>query len=168
MVQLILMRHGVAAPGMRDRERPLDERGRMQTRMQGASLAAHIGKVSCALVSPARRTRQSFENLQVGGLDVEQVRWCEALYSGGYTQVLEKIRTCGKGGGEGGCASLLVVGHEPTLSQLIFRLAVPESCARMQVAWGFSTAMAVVGELEEWESCGEGNLQVSEVLRAHV
>ena len=64
MHTLLLMRHAQAAPmAATDHDRPLTAYGRRQAHEMGLQLAGR--KIDLAMVSSARRTQQTFEELAV-------------------------------------------------------------------------------------------------------
>src|SRR6476620_2790539 len=65
-MRLLIFRHAKAekgAPGMRDRDRPLNPRGVKDASRMGGYLAHHTLQPDFALVSPARRTRETWDAL---------------------------------------------------------------------------------------------------------
>lgn len=110
MQRLILMRHAEAersggAGG--DRDRPLSARGRSDAVLMGQTFAARGLRPDLALVSPAARTRQTW-NLVHDALGDVQVRDDEVLYNGS-ADVLRRLVEAAED--EAGC--LLVVAHNP-------------------------------------------------------
>src|SRR5581483_6978257 len=64
MRRLMLLRHAKSAPSegaMRDRDRPLNPRGRADAPTIGAYMARHGLVPDQAIVSPAKRTRETWE-----------------------------------------------------------------------------------------------------------
>lgn len=112
--QLWLLRHGDAEPhGVRpDAERRLTERGEAQSRAAGAALAALGVSFDAVLTSPRVRARDT-ARLAAEPLGVEPIDH-EPL-SGGFDRedALALIA------GYDAEAKLLLVGHEPDLSQLV-------------------------------------------------
>jgi phosphohistidine phosphatase len=112
--QLWLLRHGDAEPhGVRpDAERRLTERGEAQSRAAGAALAALGVSFDAVLTSPRVRARDT-ARLAADPLGVEPIDH-EPL-SGGFDRedALALIA------GYDAEAKLLLVGHEPDLSQLV-------------------------------------------------
>lgn len=115
--QLWLLRHGEAEPhGARpDPERRLTPRGEAQARAAGAALAALELRFALVLCSPRVRARDTAR-------PVCEALGCEAIehepLSGGFGREDALAALAGIGGGE----RLLLVGHEPDLSQLIHDL----------------------------------------------
>jgi phosphohistidine phosphatase len=114
--QLWLLRHGEAEPHGHapDADRQLTDRGRDQSRAAGRALAALGVEVHMALTSPKARALQTAELA------------CEAL---GVEPVEHDALAEGFDGGEAlallagaGDQRVLVVGHEPDLSQVVHDL----------------------------------------------
>ncbi len=85
MKTLHLLRHAKSAwdqPGLSDRERPLNKRGRRDAPRMGRALASRLQPMSIA-VSPARRARLTLDGLCSGWPALEEVRHHsdEALYT---------------------------------------------------------------------------------------
>src|SRR5688500_9657880 len=110
MQRLILMRHAEAeraAGSGRDRDRGLSARGRTDAAAMGRALAARGLQPDLALVSPAARTRQTWELLHDAFGDV-QIRDDEALYNGGAGALRRLVEAAEE---EAGC--LMLVAHNP-------------------------------------------------------
>ncbi len=116
--QLWLLRHADAEPhGTRaDSERRLTERGELQARAAGAALARMDVRFEAILYSPKVRSRQTAE-IAAEALAEEQrgeMRSYEPLAAGfDAAQALEALHEVP------GDGRLLLVGHEPDLSQVV-------------------------------------------------
>ena len=163
MPTLILMRHAKAATGRRDFTRPLAARGREQAAHQAAPISQKVGQIDLALVSAATRTMQTLAGLQSGGLAVRSERSEEALYGASWREVLELLREVPEDTG-----SVLVVGHEPTMSHTSVMLASEDSPAQSELQAGFPTATAAIGRVESWAQLNAGGLFLSDVLRSAI
>ncbi|EYR63037.1 phosphohistidine phosphatase [Actinotalea ferrariae CF5-4] len=164
--RLVLLRHAKAETpaSLSDEMRPLALRGRRQC----ADVAAYLrtaGLVPDAvLVSSALRTRQTWELVcSALGDDVPaQVEVTDRLYLAGVRELLELVRQV-----DAGVGTLLVVGHEPTVSATASGLAgqgEPEHLA--QVRTGLSTAAAAVLETDvPWADLGAGGARLLDVSR---
>ncbi len=112
-MRLILLRHAKAEkaePGTADRDRTLNARGYSDAPKLGAYMAHHALRPDRALVSDARRTRETWEGLSKAWPAPPPVSYEAALYNAGRESILDVIR---KGAGE--AAAVLVVGHNPGL-----------------------------------------------------
>lgn len=133
MRRLILMRHAEADPAAgsgRDRDRALSARGRIEAAAMGRALAARGWRPDLALVSPATRTRQTWDLVHDAFGDV-QIRDDDALFNGGADTLR---RLVGAAADEAGC--LMVVAHNPgvhvlAVEYLIESAASPSALDRM-------------------------------------
>jgi phosphohistidine phosphatase len=112
--QLWLLRHGDAEPhGVRpDAERKLTDRGEAQSRVAGAALAALHVSFDAVLTSPRVRARDT-ARLAAGPLGLEPIEH-EPL-SGGFDRE-DAMAVLAEYDED---ATLLLVGHEPDLSQVV-------------------------------------------------
>src|SRR5690554_1622388 len=114
MHQLILMRHAQAAsavPAGGDRERSLSPRGHAEALAAGRTLAARGIRPDLAIVSAARRTRDTWTGVAEGlgieadmpGLEVEA-----ALYNAGADVLRRHVQ-----GAEERWETLILIAHNP-------------------------------------------------------
>lgn len=148
MAALVLFRHGKsdwdAEPDGDDRLRPLARRGEKGASLMGRFLREAGHRPELALSSPARRAQDTLRIAQrAGGWDCE-VRCAESLYSGGAPGLLAEVRAVSPD-----VSTLLVVGHEPTCSEVI---AVLVGGCRLR----FPTAAMACIELEQWAHAVHG------------
>ncbi len=146
--QLVLLRHATAEPAgtLDDPLRPLALAGRRQAAEVGTALRAAGVVPDLVLVSSAVRTRQTWDLVRAG-LDVpaDVARVSEDVYSAGVRSLLGLLRGLDESAG-----TVLVVGHEPTVSQTAAALAGPGSddAAVARVRVGVPTAAWSVLELD--------------------
>jgi len=146
--QLVLLRHAKAehAASLEDHLRPLALAGRRQASEVGVALRDAGLVPDVVLVSSALRTRQTWDLVRAG-LDVpaDVARFSDELYSAGVRSLIGLLREVEESAG-----TVLVVGHEPTVSQTAAALAGPgsdeASVARVRV--GVSTATSSVLEVD--------------------
>ena len=144
MQRLILMRHAEAeraAGSGRDRDRALSARGRTDAAAMGRALAARGMRPDLALVSPATRTRQTWDLLHDAFGDV-QIRDDEALYNGGADTLRRLVEAVED---DAGC--LMVVAHNPgvhllAVEYLVEGAASPSILDRM--SGGFPPGAAAI------------------------
>ena len=116
MTTLILMRHGEADTGRRsggDLERPLTAHGLHQAAQVGAWLRDADLLPDRTLVSPARRTVETFRGL---GLDLPMTV-TEALYDCSGDEILDEVNAV-----PGDIGVLLVVAHFPGVPEALMLL----------------------------------------------
>ncbi|MBO1750214.1 histidine phosphatase family protein [Actinotalea sp. BY-33] len=169
--RLVLLRHAKAetAGGTSDELRPLSLVGRRQSQQVGARLLQAGLVPGHVLVSSALRTRQTWELLR-GALGEDAspvVEVQDLLYEARTTDVLELVH-----GVDPEVRTVLVVGHEPTMSATTAVLArtpevtgAPDAGDLAQVRTGLSTATFAVLEVEDWAGVGRGTATLREVVR---
>jgi phosphohistidine phosphatase len=118
MRHLILFRHGKAvlhdeAP---DFERGLTTRGERESAEMGRSLAADHVHPDLALVSPATRTRATWDAAKAA-FEMVETRYDKALYLSDTGRLLRLIRQV-----EDSAMTLVIVGHNPSLHDLAIDL----------------------------------------------
>jgi phosphohistidine phosphatase len=155
MRRLLLLRHAKAARGRGgDIERPLKRAGRQASSRLAAYLAEAQLRPDLALVSPSRRTQETWRLVQPALGDVP-MRAEPRLYMAPANRLLTIIRDAGDASD-----TLLVVGHNPGLEELARvlvrdsdRHAAPEALASFPTA-----ALAVIDfEAESWRDIAPGS-----------
>lgn len=170
MRQLILMRHAQAlgaAPADGDRERALSPAGRAQAEAMGAALKARGVALDLAIVSGARRTRETWAGV-AEGLGIDAVPgWLEmepALYNADAATLRRHVE-----GAEDRCEGLILIAHNPGVHQLAFEL-LNEGGASDQILdrlrAGFAPATAAVFQVDTAGRCTyDGLLTPDEAAR---
>ncbi|MEM9554169.1 MAG: histidine phosphatase family protein [Acidobacteriota bacterium] len=116
------MRHGKSdwsAPGWSmsaagDHERPLAPRGVKASRLMGRMLPAIGWRPDAIVASTAVRTRDTAELARGAGFADVPLRLEASLYDAALSTAVELVR-----GQDDAASTLLVVGHEPTVSELV-------------------------------------------------
>lgn len=113
---LVLMRHAKSdyPEGVADHDRPLAARGVREAGLAGDWLRTTLPAIDAVLCSTAVRTRQTLDRTGV----VAPVRYLGRLYGATAGAMLDEINQV-----DDDTATLLVVGHEPTVSQMALSLA---------------------------------------------
>jgi phosphohistidine phosphatase len=120
MKHLILLRHASARPGQNDRERPLSPQGANEALASARALralAARGFRPEQALVSPARRTRETFAGVRGALASLVGAAEDEALYLASAERLLGRLRQL-----PDATAHVLLVGHNPGLAELALQL----------------------------------------------
>lgn len=137
---LVVMRHAKSdyPSGVADHQRPLAPRGIREAGLAGDWLRGNLPPIGKVLCSSATRTRQTLERTGISA----PVDFSDRLYGATpgtmideINQVLDEVST------------LLVVGHEPTVSQVSLGLADPQDSdheAAAQISMKFPTSAIAV------------------------
>jgi phosphohistidine phosphatase len=120
MRRLLLFRHGKAErpePGIEDRARTLVERGRRDAVRIGAYMAAHALVPDRVLVSPAKRTQETWKHAASAFRPAPAATMVEKLYDASPHTLLGALKDA-----PAGAHTLLVVAHNPGLHDLALML----------------------------------------------
>jgi len=123
---IVVVRHGKAeksAQGstQRDYDRQLTERGRADSREAGALLGRALGEPTgrvVALVSSAARAVETWQEIAPSLPDLVEVDVRDDLYQAGVDDLLALMAATAEN-----VTAVLVVGHDPTMSQAVSTLA---------------------------------------------
>jgi phosphohistidine phosphatase len=148
MRRLMLLRHAKAGPLVAgdDMERPLAESGRAAAQALGGYFAQEQLYPDLVLVSPARRTRETWEALSAA-LEAP-MRVEPRLYDGDPERLLALVRES-----DPAVRGLLLIGHNPGTGELARRLVGHgDRYAAARMAKGYRTAgLAVIDfAVEDW------------------
>jgi len=165
--RLVLLRHAKAehpAGQVPDAQRPLALLGRRQSGRIGATLAEAGLVPDLVLCSSSLRTRQTWDLARAAlGAEPGEVVLTDVVYSADVEDVVELVQE------EGGDArTVLVVGHEPTMSATAAYLAdagSPENLVDL-VRSGVPTGTYAVLEVRGgWDGLREGSARLVRVVR---
>ncbi len=164
--RLVLLRHAKAEAhgGVADELRPLALLGRRQSSDVGARLAMEGLLPERVLVSSAVRTRQTWDLLRsaLGDHPEPDVDVSDALYDAGPRDVIDLVALSDER-----VVTVLVIGHEPTMSMTGSLLADPRppvgDLPSLHV--GLPTAGVAVLEVPSWAEIGPGLCRLLEVWR---
>lgn len=159
---VVVVRHGKSSWKTNDPDirRPLSSRGTRDAVVAGQQLAS-LG-IDVVLLSPATRAQQTWQCLQMGGVECDDVRTTDALYHAWTPEVIQTIN-----GLPDEARTVLVIGHEPTLSHLIGTLATPSPLGRAIQEKFPTSAVAVLTRAGGWGDIAPGQcrLEAFEVPR---
>jgi phosphohistidine phosphatase len=154
---LVLLRHAKSAypDGVPDHDRPLAARGRREAAMAGDWLRSNVGAIDAVLCSTATRARETLAHTAIDA----PVRYADRLYDAVAGTVIDEISQVSDDVGV-----LLVVAHEPTMSQLALGLAGTDgskSAAAECISTKFPTsAMAVLHVRHSWKDLELGSAEL--------
>lgn len=157
MRTLILLRHGKAVPhgAVPDFERPLTEKGKRDSLAAGTLLKEAGIVPDIALVSPALRTRMTWDEAQRELPPIHETLM-PALYQASSDDILAIIHEM-----DNMMRSVCVVGHNPALHEIAVRLA-KSSKARKDIGDHFPPGSLIVLRFEttEFRSIRDGSGKV--------
>jgi phosphohistidine phosphatase len=166
MKRLLLLRHAKSSwddPALADFDRPLAPRGRKAAPRMGRELAARSWLPQLALVSPAARTRETWELVAAALPGSVPADFPDTLYDATAEDVLSEIQRTPKA-----MKTLLILGHNPGLEDLAKRLAGANSEARalQRLREKFPTAALARFDLDgKWTELGFGGARLTHFLR---
>lgn len=149
---------------LRDFDRPLNKRGLKGAAIMGKHIVKHGVYWERIIASPAVRVTQTIELGAEAARIAPQARWDRRIYLASSATLLDLLREQ-----EGDPATILMVGHNPGLEDLIFDL-VPDdgsSPLRDTVEEKFPTATFAVLEMdiENWSELQEGTARLVHLMR---
>ena len=146
MRTLLLLRHAKAARDSdtgRDFDRPLAPRGKSEAPAMGRDIA-RLGLIpDHAIVSPARRTRETWDLASTVWTHSPSARLVDAIYEASVETLLQLVRSTPPT-----VQCLMLVGHNPGIEDLAADLAGPGSDAKAEVAMSAKFAPGALAVLQ--------------------
>jgi phosphohistidine phosphatase len=144
---LIVLRHAKSSwqTTEADHRRPLSERGERDAVAAGEILADF--DLDVVLASTATRVQLTWENAEAGGAECDDVRYFEGIYHAWPDELLAMVQGLPESD-----TTVLLIGHQPTLSELVLSLAKPSELTD-KVAKKYPTCgLAVLTFRGKWEN----------------
>ena len=151
------MRHAQATsapPAGGDRERPLSDQGRGEALAAGRMLAELGVRLDLALVSDARRTRQTWDGVAEGlaeGASAATLEIEPGLYNAGSDILRRHVEDA-----EARCDTLILIVHNPGVHQLAFDLLMESAASEAvldRVRAGFAPGTAILFQVDAAGRC---------------
>lgn len=165
--RLMLLRHAKSAwdsPSMDDHDRPLAPRGVRAARVMGRFMADQRLFPSLILCSSAQRTQDTLEVLVSEWPEVPKTLVEHGLYLAGEPAIIARIREL-----PDTVSSVLVVGHNPDMQQLVLRLSEPEEMDRkLRDAIAMKHPTGTLAVLDFFASSWSDIAPFGGILRAYV
>ena len=163
MKTLTLLRHAKSGwddPSLSDFARPLNARGREAARAMGRELRALGLAWDRVLASPAARVTETIDGLRESYGPIAPV-YDETIYLASLEALLDIVRAT-----DDGCATLLVVGHNPGMERLALLLS-RGGPLHDEVALKYPTgALAEIAfAIDHWRDVGESGGTLARFLR---
>jgi len=161
---LLVLRHAKSAwdsNAATDLERPLAPRGVKNARRMGAYLAEEGLEPDLIVVSPARRARETTDQvLAGGGFEVEE-RSDDRIYGGDLSYLLGVLADC-----PSTARRVLLVGHNPGLEILARYLAEDWGAHALRDKFLPTCALAHLAMPDSWNDLGGGDGRAVNLVRA--
>ncbi|HKH81965.1 MAG TPA: histidine phosphatase family protein [Methylovirgula sp.] len=156
MLRLAILRHAEAVPlaGGGDADRELSQSGRALAERMGRYFRDAGFKPDLALVSPSKRTRETFEAVERGAGETFAVDYVPALYSASLATLEDVLAGAPKE-----AQFLLVVGHNPGLAEFANALAgkgKKSELARMRGHFPPPCLAVIDFDAKSWKKAGRG------------
>lgn len=116
MPSLLLLRHAKSSwshPGLADSDRPLAERGRKAAAAMAEEMVRRGWLPDHVLVSPSRRTRETWAIIEARLDTAPEIRFPPELYDASASGLLPVLRAIPEDAG-----TALVIGHNPGMEEL--------------------------------------------------
>lgn len=162
MLRLAIVRHAEAVPLAEggDIERPLSASGQAMAERMGRYFRDSGFEFDLALVSPSRRTRETFDGLQIGAEKKFPVDYVPAIYNAGLETLEAILAEVDKD-----VKFLLLVGHNPGFAELADSLAAKgkkSDLARMREHFPTPCLALIEFDVKSWKKAlpGEGKLEL--------
>ncbi len=148
----------------RDFDRPLNARGRKGAALMGKYISGHGIEWDHVIASPAVRVAETIEvGSAAAGVTIPVV-WDRRIYLASSAVLLDLLREV-----TGNPASILMVGHNPGLEDLIFDLVPDDGTSPLRdvVEAKFPTAALAILELDidDWSKAEEGTARLVHLMR---
>jgi phosphohistidine phosphatase len=158
MKRLTLLRHAKSGDDgtvARDFDRALNAKGRRAARAIGRHMRDAALRFDAVIASPATRVTETLQEVETGYGGVLNPQWERRIYLATPDELLDVVH-----GAPDSAESLLLVGHNPGLEQLVLML-VPHGAdgARGEVAIKYPTASIaeISFPVDHWAQVGEGS-----------
>ncbi|WP_406370060.1 histidine phosphatase family protein [Streptomyces sp. NBC_00647] len=162
--RLVVLRHAKSAwpDGVPDHERPLATRGRRDAPAVGRAVADADLLPDLALCSTAVRARETWELAAEQWGTPPPVRHDGRLYGADVPELLEAVREVPEH-----VHTLLLVGHNPGLEELVLELAVDgldDTLALVRTKFPTSAVAVLVWHGSSWHELGPGAALLTDVV----
>ena len=164
-LRVFLVRHAHAAwamPGVRDFDRPLDDRGREEAVRLAATMVVNGFNPDLIYCSNARRCVETLAILLADRSDAPRLKHSDELYTGNHEAYLELISSVR----DDTVQSVMIVGHNPMIEEAAEALLRASPAALEDtIGRGFPTAgMLIVDCARKGRTAIDGSARLVELL----
>ncbi len=149
--RIYLFRHGKSSwsdPGLKDRDRDLNARGRAASEKMGAWCAANGVSPDLVLCSTATRARETLARLLPNLKAAARIEFEDGLYLAPANELLARLRKL-----DDGVKAVMIVGHNPGLQELGLLLAedgAPGTLAKLNAKFPTAALAELTADLKRW------------------
>jgi phosphohistidine phosphatase len=148
----------------RDFDRPLNLRGRVGAALMGVHIRTEGTRWDRVIASPAARVAQTIEVASEAAKSRIPIKWDRRIYLASSATLLDLLREQ-----DGNPGSIMMVGHNPSLEDLIFDL-VPDDGSnplRETVEAKFPTASFAIlqADIDSWRDLDDGVARLVHLTR---
>lgn len=145
-----MIRHAQASDesAVNDKDRKLTDLGKEEADRLGKRLASSLEKLGKVFLSPTARARETWQGIEKGAQLSSSVDVAEdpVIYAGAPESIVEAIRMESRG------ETVIVVGHEPTISETARLLAKPGIDTPNGMPTGSAVILSASDDWKEWHS----------------
>jgi phosphohistidine phosphatase len=161
--RLTILRHAKSSwdDPVADFDRPLNARGRKAAVTVGEELKRRGVQFDCVIASPAKRVRETLDQLAKGYGGPLDLHFDERIYLASADNLLDLVR-----GIPDDVRSALIVGHNPGLHRLALLLTRDDGALRQRIADNLPTAAVAGVELGamRWSEVEPGSGEIVELI----
>lgn len=148
----------------RDFDRPLNSRGKLGASVMGAHIRAEGTRWDRVIASPAVRVAQTIDFAAQAARSSVPINWDRRIYLASSATLLDLLKEQ-----EGNPASVMMIGHNPGLEDLIFDL-VPDDGSnplrdRVEVKFPTAALAILTAEIGAWAELKEGSARLVHLTR---
>lgn len=157
MKRLTLLRHAKSGDDgtvARDFDRPLNAKGRRAARAIGRHMRDQHLRFDAVLASPATRVAETLEEVEAGYGGALSPHWERRIYLATTDELLDLVHEASDS-----ADSLLLVGHNPGLEQLVLLLVphgVDSARGQIEVKYPTASLAEMTFPVDRWRDVEEG------------
>ena len=163
MKTLAVLRHAKSSwdnPSLADFDRPLNARGRKAAKAVGKEIKPRIRSFDLVLSSPAIRARETLERFEASYGTLPPARFEPDIYMASPQTLLRMLRLLGDKE-----ETVLLVGHNPGLQELVLELTAPNDSLREHVDKFPTGAVALLEiPISHWRDVKCGTAEILDLI----
>ena len=156
MLTLSIVRHAKSSwgdPGLRDIDRPLNDRGKGQAQQLGNYMSDEMIAPDLIICSSAKRARQTLKQMKKNWLSEAELIIESRLYLASPNTITALLGEYGQNH-----SHIMIIGHNPGLHMLAHKLAVrgdDDDLAILQEKYPTGTLCGIRSKADKWKKIGK-------------